>query len=348
MIELRSDTFTLPTEEMIRAMSQAKLGDDVYKEDPTVNRLEELSAEMLGKEDACFLPSGTMANLTSLLTHCPRGTKVLVGNETDIYIYEAGGASVCGGVIYEPIATQPDGKLLLEDLEAAFPVDPEDPQFSLPSLICLENTHNRCGGRVLPLDYLREVQQFAYQKSLPVHMDGARVFHAAVALQRPVSEITAYADSIQFCLSKGLSSPVGSMVAGTKSFIEGVRRWRKLLGGGMRQAGVIAAAGIVSLTHMVDRLAEDHHHAQQFAIGLKDISGIAVDLNQVETNIVFFKITDERFTWESFIEAMRAENVLLAELGHGRIRAVFHRGVSSSDVDQALAKIDKVMKQGPL
>jgi len=343
MIELRSDTFTLPSREMIEAISQAALGDDVYGEDPTVKELEILAANMLGKEAALLVPSGTMANLTSLMAHCPRGSKVLVGNETDIYIYEAGGAAFCGGIIYEPIPTQPDGRLALEDLSKVFPNDPSDPQFALPSLICLENPHNRMGGRVLPLSYLEEVQAFAKEKGLPLHMDGARIFNAAIALNIPAAEIAKYADSLQFCLSKGLSAPIGSIVVGSTSFIEKVYRLRKMLGGGMRQAGIIAAAGLVALNKMVDRLADDHAHARLLAQGLAAIDGIECDIDAVETNIVFFRVVDEHFTWQTFVEAARQHGLNIAELGHGRIRAVLHSGITRNDVRHALEIIRAIL-----
>ncbi|TCP58050.1 L-threonine aldolase [Tumebacillus sp. BK434] len=342
MIELRSDTFTLPTQEMLDAMPKAALGDDVYGEDPTVKQLEALAAKMLGKEAAIFMPSGTMANLASLMAHCPRGSKVLVGNETDIYIYEAGGAAVCGGVMYEPIPTQPDGRLLIEDLEKAFPDDTTDPQFALPALITIENPHNRMGGKVLPLSYLAEVQAFAQSKGLPVHMDGARIFNAAIALDVPVSEVAQYADSIQFCLSKGLSAPVGSMVVGTAAFIEKVYRLRKMLGGGMRQSGLLAAAAIVSLEKMVHRLADDHANARRLAAGLAEIDGIEVDMD-VPTNIVFFRVTAEGFTWQRFVADCYEAGLNIAELGHGRIRAVTHSGVTEQDIDKALVIIRQVL-----
>ncbi|TCP66056.1 low-specificity L-threonine aldolase [Baia soyae] len=342
-IELRSDTFTLPTQEMLDAMIRAELGDDVYGEDPTVKKLEERAAEMFGKEAAIFVPSGTMANLTSLMAHCPRGSKVLVGNESDIYIYEAGGAAVCGGIMYEPIPTQPDGRLVIEDLQKGFPNDLTDPQFALPALICLENPHNRMGGRVLPLSYLAEVQAFAKEKRIPVHMDGARVCNAAVALDIPISEVAQYADSLQFCLSKGLSAPIGSMVVGDREFIQKVYRIRKMLGGGMRQAGIIAAAGFISLNHMVERLAEDHAHAKQLAAGLDSIKGIECDVKSVDTNIVFFRVQDKRFTWQTFVEAVRRQGLYVDELGHGRIRAVTHSGITSQDINQALLIIQNVL-----
>lgn len=342
MIELRSDTFTLPTQEMLDAMPKAALGDDVYGEDPTVKQLEALAAKMLGKEAGIFMPSGTMANLASLMAHCPRGSKVLVGNETDIYIYEAGGAAVCGGIMYEPIPTQPDGRLLIEDLEKAFPDDTTDPQFALPSLITIENPHNRMGGKVLPLSYLAEVQAFAKSKGLPVHMDGARIFNAAIALEVPVAEVAQYADSIQFCLSKGLSAPVGSMVVGSAEFIEKVYRLRKMLGGGMRQSGLLAAAGIISLEKMVNRLADDHANARRLAAGLAKIDGIEVDMD-VPTNIVFFRVTAAGFTWQRFVEECYAAGLSIAELGHGRIRAVTHSGITEADIDQALEIIRQVL-----
>ncbi|ASS74135.1 low-specificity L-threonine aldolase [Tumebacillus algifaecis] len=344
MIELRSDTFTLPTEEMLEAIPKAALGDDIYGEDPTVKQLEQLAAEMLGKEAAIFMPSGTMANLASLMAHCPRGSKVLVGNETDIYIYEAAGASVCGGIMYEPIPTQPDGTLLIEDLAKAFPDDTSDPQFALPSLITIENPHNRMGGKVLPLSYLEEVHQFAASKGLPVHMDGARIFNAAIALGVPVCEVAQYADSIQFCLSKGLSAPVGSMVVGTAEFIEKVYRLRKMLGGGMRQSGLLAAAGIIALEKMVDRLADDHANARRLAQGLSQIEGIEVDMD-VPTNIVFFRVTAEGYTWQRFVEECRQAGLNIAELGHGRIRAVTHSGVTTEDIDTALDIIRHVLSK---
>jgi threonine aldolase len=345
MIELRSDTFTLPTSEMMEAIAAAPLGDDVYGEDPTVQRLERAAAERLGKQAALLVPSGTMANLCALLAHCPRGSKVLVGNEADIYIYEAGGASVCGGIVYEPIATQPDGRLRFEDLEAAFPVDPEDPQFAPPALLCLEDPHNRCGGTVLPLGYLRDVHAFARGRGLPVHLDGARLFNAAVALGVTADEITAHADTVQVCLSKGLSAPIGSLVAGTAEWVGKARRVRKLLGGGMRQAGIIAAAGLVALDRMIDRLADDHRNAQRLARGLAKLPGIAVLTDPVQTNIVFFRVTDPRLTWQSFIAAAALRGVRVAELGHGRIRAVTHRGVTERDLDEALGIIEEVLRE---
>lgn len=346
MIELRSDTFTLPTPAMREAMFHAVVGDDVYGEDATVCRLEALAAQLLGKPAACFMPSGTMANLTSILVHCPRGSEVLAGDESDIYHYEAGGASVVGGLVYHAVRTQPDGRLLVADLADAVR-DIEDTQFAPAGLICLENTHNRCGGRVLPLDYLAEVAAFARAQGLPVHMDGARLFNAAIALGVSPATIAQHADSVQFCLSKGLSAPIGSMVVGNAPFIKQTRRLRKMLGGGMRQVGLVAAAGIVALEHMVERLADDHCNARRLAQGLAEIPGLQLEPETVQTNIVMFRVTDERFSWRSFVETAQQAGVALAELGYGRIRAVTHAGVSGSDIDQALERIQQVMLRGP-
>jgi threonine aldolase len=331
---------------MMAAIAGASLGDDVYNEDPTVSRLEALAAAMLGKEAAALLPSGTMANLVAMMSHCPRGSEVLVGDETDIYNYEAGGASVLGGLVLHPVKTRHDGQLALADLAQAIR-DPNDEQCAPAGLICLENTHNRCGGVVLPLSYLEEVRRFATERGLPVHMDGARVFNAACALDVPVARVAQFADSVQFCLSKGLSAPIGSMLAGSHAFIKTAKRLRKMLGGGMRQAGIIAAAGIVALEQMVGRLAEDHAHARRLAVGLRELQGLEVDLATVQTNIVIFRVTDERFSWQSFLSALKQRGVRMGELGYGRIRAVAHHGISAADIDATLAAVADVLRTGP-
>ncbi|MEV7612038.1 low-specificity L-threonine aldolase [Streptomyces sp. NPDC089799] len=342
MIELRSDTFTLPTAEMRLAMEQAELGDDVYGEDPTVLALEALAAKVTGMAAACLMPSGTMANLAAIMAHSPRGSKVLVGAESDIYVYEAGGATVCGGVVYEPIPNQPDGTLSLEDLAKAFPDDMEDPQFALPSLICLENTQNRCGGSILPQEYLARVADFAAARGVAVHMDGARLFNAAVGADVPVADITQYADSVQFCLSKGLSAPIGSILAGDADFIVRARRIRKMLGGGMRQAGFIAAAGIVAI-ESASRLSQDHALARRLARGLAEIDGIDVQPDSVQTNIVMFRVGEDRFTWQEFVDACKLRGLAVAELGHGRIRAVTHAGVEEQDIEDALEIVRELL-----
>ncbi|WP_154959627.1 GntG family PLP-dependent aldolase [Paenibacillus xylanexedens] len=343
MIEFRSDTFTLPTSRMMQAIQSATLGDDVYGEDPTVKELEEKTALILGKEASILMPSGTMANLSSIMAHCARGSKILVGDESDIYIYEAAGASVCGGIMYEKIPTMSDGTLRIQDLEEAFPKDVDDPQFALPSLICIENSHNRMGGKVLPLSYLEELSAFSIKKKIPVHMDGARLFNAAISLGLAPREITKFADTVQICLSKGLSSPIGSMVAGSKEFINKVYRIRKMLGGGMRQAGIIAAPALIALEEYMDRLTADHEHARMLAEGLASIPGVILETNNVDTNIVFFRVEASILTTEIFIEEATKRGLNLAELGTNRIRMVTHSGINSTDIKNALKIIHSIL-----
>lgn len=342
MIDYLSDTVTHPTQAMRDAMYEASIGDDVYGEDPTANRLETHAAQLLGKQAACFLPSGTMANLTSILAHCARGYEVLLGDESDIYNYEAGGPSVVGGLVLHPVQTQADGRLAIDDLRAAVR-DPSDYQCSRAGLICLENPHCRSGGRVLPLDYLKEVRDLADAYKLPIHMDGARIFNAAIALGVPAAEIVAYADSLQFCLSKNLAAPIGSIVVGERAFVDEVRRLRKMLGGGMRQVGVIAAAGQVALETMIDRLAEDHRRARLLAENIAELPDIQLDLDEVQTNMVFFRITGSRYSWQSFLDALAERGVRMAELGHDRIRAVIHYQLSDDDIMATIDIFRKVL-----
>lgn len=344
MIDLRSDTFTLPTSAMLRAMATAELGDDTYGEDPTVTALERRAAAMLGKEAGCFMPSGTMGNLSCILAQAPRGTKVIVGEESDVYVYEAGGASVCGGVVYHPLPNQEDGTIAMRDLATAFPDDPEDPQFALPSLIVLENPQNRCGGRVLPTEYLADVATFANQRGIAVHMDGSRIFNAAVSTGCPAEVIASYADTVQFCLSKGLCAPVGSVVVGAERVVRTVRRVRKMLGGGMRQAGVLAAAGLVALEQMVDRLAEDHTNARRLAEDMARLPGILVDPKLVDTNMIYFRVSTPDMDNTRFIAAAARHGVRLAELGRGRIRAVTHADVTRDDVESAAVIFARILE----
>lgn len=346
-IDLRSDTVTLPSPAMREAISRAALGDDVYGEDPTVNRLEQLAAAIVGKEAAVLVVSGTMGNLASLLAHGRRGERVILGDECHIYRYEAGGASALGGLIYDPLPTRPDGTLSLDAIDAAASAN-ADTHRAPAGLICLENTHNRCGGTVLSPGYMAEVHAIAHHHGLPLHLDGARVFNAAVALGVDVQAITRHVDSVQFCLSKGLSAPVGSIVAGSAAFITQVRRMRKLLGGGMRQAGVIAAAGIVALTEMVERLDEDHANARLLAEGLSQIPGLAIDLNSVQTDIVRFDLTSPDLSVADFLAQLRAHGVLMGGMGGRTIRAVTHYGISADDVRQALRATRAIVCGGPL
>jgi threonine aldolase len=339
-VELRSDTFTMPTPAMREAMVTAPLGDDVYGEDPTVHALEDRAAAMLGMAAACLMPSGTMANLAALTAHAPRGSRVFAGRESDIYVYEAHGVSVCSGVALEPVEA-PGGVPDLAALERAMPEDPDDPQFAPPAVLCLENSANRAGGVPLSRADLAGAVAFARTHGLAVHLDGARVFNAAVALGTTAAEVAADADSAQFCLSKGLCAPIGSMVTGSAEFITRVRRVRKMLGGGMRQAGVIAAAGLVALDTMVDRLAEDHANAARLATGLAAIPGVVVEPVPSRTNMVMFRTS--HIPHADVIAGCARQDVRLAELGHGQLRAVTHHGVTAEDVDHAVEAVASVV-----
>jgi threonine aldolase len=339
-VDLRSDTVTHPTPAMREAMTHAAVGDDVYGEDPTVNELEELAAEMVGKEAALFVPSGTMGNAIAVLTHCRRGDEVIAGDRSHVYLYEVGGAARLNGSPVRPVPTLPDGTLDRERLARAF--QGEDVHEARTGLLCIEDTHNMIGGRVIAPATLRELAAPARQRGIPIHMDGARLFNAAVALSVPARALAAEVDSVMFCLSKGLSAPVGSMLAGSQAFVAEARRGRKLLGGGMRQAGVIAAAGIVALTEMVDRMAEDHANAKRLAEGLANIPGITVAPETVETNILFFGMLDgdgRPAHVAPLVTAAAQAGVLFSGGDDGRIRAVTHYGISRADVDRAVEEV---------
>ncbi len=343
-IDLRSDTVTQPTPEMREAMYKAEVGDDVFGDDPTVNHLEEVAAAKLGKPAAVFVASGTMGNLTSLLTHCQRGEEVIVGDQAHIFRYEAGGSSALGGIAQFQVPNKPDGTLPLDQVEAA--IRGSDQHEARTKLIALENTHNRCGGAVLSLDYMKQVRELADRHNLKVHLDGARVFNASVALGVDVKAIAQYADSVTFCLSKGLGAPVGSVICGSQEFIAQARRYRKMLGGGMRQAGVLAAAGIVALQRMIDRLADDHTHARRLAEGLADMPGVTLDLDRVQTNIVYFNLTPESTVPNDVIvQRMLAHHVKILDPGASRrFRFVTHVWVERNDVDHALLAFRQAIK----
>jgi threonine aldolase len=342
IIDLRSDTMTQPTTAMRKAMAEAEVGDDVFGEDPTVNRLEEMAAERLGKEAALLVSSGTMGNLVSQLAHCGRGDEIILGSQAHTFFFEQGGSAAVGGIHPRTVPNQPDGKLALEDIEAAIRGD--NVHFPRSRLIILENTHNLCNGWPLDLEYLQAVSDIARRHKLKIHVDGARFFNAAVALNTDPKDLAAAADSVSFCLSKGLGAPVGSMVCGTRNFIDETRRARKLLGGGMRQAGVVAAAGIIALNEMVDRLADDHANAHKLALGLVQIPGISIDPDRIRTNILFFEVTRKDLTPEQFVQRIGAGGVRMLPVGARRVRAVTHYHISSEDVDRALSVISKVMK----
>lgn len=342
VIDLRSDTVTHPTPEMRTAMFEAEVGDDVYGEDPTVNRLEALAAQMMGKEAALFTTSGTQSNLLAVLTHTNHGDEIILGDESHIFWYEVGGASVIGGVTMHTVPTDSHGRLDLNDIERA--IRGKDIHYPQTRLVCLENTHNRCGGTVLTAHYTDEVCKLAHRHGLKVHLDGARIFNAAIALGVPASALAKNVDSLALCLSKGLSAPVGSLLCGGKDFVERARKFRKMLGGGMRQAGVIAAAGIVALETMIDRLAEDHANAKRLAQGLTSIKGIRLAQDDVPTNIVMFRLSSE-LSVDGFVEGLQRAGVKIG-LRDGRpFRAVTHRMVSSSDIDEALTRIESVCKR---
>ncbi|MGQ9927241.1 MAG: low-specificity L-threonine aldolase [Chloroflexaceae bacterium] len=342
-IDLRSDTVTLPTPAMREAMARAEVGDDVYGEDPTVNRLEALAADLVGKEAAIFVPSGTMGNLIALLAHGRRGARVICGDECHIYHYEAGGASALGGLVYHPLPTAADGTLPLERIRAVL-TTPNDEHQAPPGVLCLETTHNRCGGTVLPLDYLEAAHALAREAGVPLHLDGARIFNAAVALGVEAHAIARHADTVLFCLSKGLAAPVGSMVAGPRSLIAQMRRMRKLVGGGIRQAGVLAAAGIVALTDMTARLADDHATARTLAEGLAALPGIRVDLNRVQSNIVRFELTASHLVPADFLAHLRQHGVLIGQLDGTVLRAVTHYGIAPGDARRVVAAARDILE----
>lgn len=341
-IDLRSDTVTHPSEAMRKAMYEAELGDDVYGEDPTVNRLEALSAEMLGKEAALFVVSGTMGNLVSLLAHCGRGDEVIMGDQAHTYVYEQGGVSALGGVHVRTVPNQPDGSLDPAQVQDA--VRGENIHFPITRLICLENTHNRCGGAVVSLEQMDAVRAVAVRHGLAMHLDGARVFNAAVALGVPVAEIASRVDSIQVCLSKGLAAPVGSVVAGPAEFIARARRMRKVVGGGMRQAGVVAAAGIVALEQMVDRLAEDHANARRLVEGLAEIPGVVVKPDTVQSNIVMIGFDSPAMDLAVIQDGLARRGVRISAMDPYRMRAVTHYGITSTDIETTLDAMRAVMQ----
>lgn len=322
-IDLRSDTVTRPTEDMRRIMAEAEVGDDVYGEDPTVNKLEARAAELLGKEAAIFAPSGTQTNLLALLSHCQRGEEYIVGQLAHTYKYEAGGAAVLGSIQPQPLDFEPDGTLDLDRVEAA--IKPDDYHFARTRLLCLENTHN---GQALPLEYLPQAQELAKRYKLLTHLDGARLFNAAVKSGVDAAEIARFFDSVSICLSKGLGAPVGSLLCGDDQTIFRARRWRKMLGGGMRQAGIIAAAGLFALENNRARLQQDHENAQLLAQGLGAIDSVAVEYGSSQTNMVFVTLPAGS---EGKLQECMADNNVMVAAGQ-RVRLVVHLDVDRADI----------------
>ncbi len=341
-IDFRSDTVSWPTPAMREAMATAKVGDDVYGEDPTVIELESLAAAKVGKEAGLFVTSGTMGNLVGILSHATRGDEAIVGQDAHTFKWEAGGMAVLGGIVPHPLPTDATGRMDLADIAAA--VRPDNPHLPHSRLILVENSYGERGGYPLPPAYFADVKAIAVQHGLAMHMDGARLFNAAVALGLDASEITQHVDSVSFCLSKGLCAPVGSVLCGTADFIHRARRMRKIVGGGMRQAGVLAAAGIVALNDMVDRLADDHANAQRLARGLAEIPGILIDPETVKTNIVFFALADTvEQSSRDIVQALRKENIWLSGSGARRFRAVTHYWVGAAEVDRLLAALRHIL-----
>lgn len=343
-IDLRSDTVTLPTPSMRKAMADAEVGDDVYNEDPSINHLQELAAEMLGKEAGLYIPSGTMGNLAAVLAHCNRGEETIMGDLAHTFIFEAGGVSALGGVVMHTLPNQQDGTLDLKSIRSAIRMD--NPHFPISKLIILENTHNRCGGVPISVEYTKKVADIALENGMYLHLDGARIFNAAVKLGVSAAELVAPADSVTFCLSKGLCAPVGSVLCGSKDFIERANRIRKQLGGGMRQAGFIAAAGVVALQEMIDRLSEDHRRADLLAEGLKQIPGISFYLNPpIATNMVFMALDDEiPLDGVQVIERLKEFGIKIGLVGARHFRLVTHYWISDDDVSFTLQKLKEILQ----
>jgi threonine aldolase len=340
LVDLRSDTVTKPTPAMRKAMAEAEVGDDVFGEDPTVNRLQEKVAKILGKETAIFVPSGTMANQLSIRSHTQPGDEVIIEATSHPYNFEGGGGAALSGIQFYCLKGV-RGILDASQIEEA--IRPDDHHFPITKLICLENTHNRGGGSIYPIEKMVEIYRLAKSKGLRVHLDGARLWNASVAKGIQPLEYAQWADSVSVCLSKGLGAPIGSLVAGPKPFIDRVHRFRKMFGGGMRQVGILAAAGIYALEHHIERLKEDHKNAKRLATGLKKFEEISINPEHVETNIVIFDVANTGMTAPQVTEAMKREGVLIHAFGKTQIRLVTHLDVSSEDIEIALNAFEKVL-----
>ncbi|MCW4052003.1 MAG: aminotransferase class I/II-fold pyridoxal phosphate-dependent enzyme [Candidatus Bathyarchaeota archaeon] len=342
LIDLRSDTVTLPTDEMLEAIKQAELGDDVFREDPTVNALEEIAAKTLGKDAALLVTSGTQANLVSLMSNTKRGDMVLLEAESHIYWYEVGAVSAVAGLLPWPIRSAL-GALDPEHIQAA--IRPKNIHFPDTTLICVENTHNRHGGTVITPRQIEAISKIAKTNDLKLYMDGARIFNAAVALKTDVKRLSKHVDNLMFCLSKGLSCPVGSIIVGESEFIERARKTRKILGGGMRQAGIIAAPGIIALEKMISRLEEDHKNARALAVGLAETTGVEVELENVQTNIVYFDVHNLGITSEEFVSKLKEYGVLALTRDRSKVRMVTHLGIEKVHIDGTLNAVDDIARK---
>ncbi len=344
IVDLRSDTVTWPTETMRQAMASAQVGDDVYGEDPTVNRLQEMGSAMMGKEAGLFVASGTMGNLVAMLAQCGRGEEVILGNKAHTFLYEAGGISALGGLHSCQLINQPDGTLLLDDIRAA--IRPNESHHPVSRLVSLENTHNRCGGVSLKPEYTQAVGDLAKEHGLLLHLDGARIFNAAADQGVPARVLAEPADSVTFCLSKGLCAPVGSVLCGSKAFIQRAHRIRKQLGGGMRQAGILAAAGIVALEMMVDRLTDDHARAQRLAKGLAAIPGMRLDPGTPFTNMIFAELTEHvQLDSREIVQQLAEYGVRVGVAGKRRFRLVLHHWIDDDGAQQAVQAFQQVLQR---
>lgn len=332
MIDLRSDTVTKPTAGMREAIARAEVGDDVFDEDPTIHRLQETVAALLGKDSALLVPSGSMANTTSVLTHTARGDEVLLEEGAHVFNYESGASAAFGGLQMRTIAGTGGAFTLEQVAERVRPNDVHNPR---TRLVCMENTHNRAGGTIFPLAEMKRIGAFCREKGIATHLDGARLWNASIASGVPMREYAEAVDSVSVCLSKGLGAPVGSLVSGTREFVQRARKTRKMLGGGMRQAGVLAAAGLYAIDHHVERLAEDHANAKLLAKALARIPGIRIDLAKVETNIVIADVRRHPLGEKGIVSAAAAEGVLFLAIGPGRLRLVTHLDVSRAQTEEA-------------
>ncbi|TYS18680.1 low-specificity L-threonine aldolase [Rossellomorea vietnamensis] len=340
MIDLRSDTVTKPTKEMREAALNARVGDDVYGEDPAVNDLEQTAAKLLGKEAALFVTSGTQGNQIAVLTHCNPGNEVIMEAESHIFYYESGAISAFAGV--QP-RTLKGIRGAMDPLEVEGAIREDDQHFPETSLICIENTHNRTGGAIVPSSNMKEIYTIAQKNHIPVHVDGARLFNAASALGVPLTEFTQYCDTVQVCLSKGLGAPVGSIIAGSEAFIKKARKWRKRLGGGLRQAGIIAAPGLYALNHMRERLAEDHKNAVLLSEGLSSIPSLTI-ANNVDTNIVVAEVSALGMTSAEFTSLLKKEGILTVTFGPSLVRFTTHLDVSKDDIEKTIAVVRKLVE----
>ena len=343
MIDLRSDTVTLPSNDMKKFIIDSPLGDDVYGEDPSVNLLQNKIAKIFNKEAALFVPSGTMANLIAVLTHCNRGDEVILGDKSHIFYYEAGGISAFGGIHSHQLKNNDDGTININDIKTSIRALGND-HFPKTKLICLENTHNACYGSPLNTEYFHDVKKVANKHDLSIHLDGARIFNAAIALNKSVDELTKDCDTISCCLSKGLSAPVGSVVLGTKAFILKAKHMRKALGGGMRQAGLIAAAGIFSLENMIDRIADDHVNAKELAYELHKIKTISINPEQVYTNIIFIYNKNTQISNKQLLNELEKNNIKIDYKGNSKFRLVTHSGFKKRDINSVVKVFKEILK----